>query len=146
MPLTRYFSLIGGILLALLFISDAYLPKSPAPQVANANLPVIRIHSDRKGPAQVVYDTSLPTIVPAPAANANGGIPARAAVADVPAKAAAPDAFAEMRPSDVQQLKSEPKPPDAKPQRQRKTARKNMAPPMVLVERQPRFGLFGNIW
>ena len=145
MPLTRYFSLIGGVLLALLFISDAYLPKSPVPQVANPNLPVIRIHSDRKGPAPVVYDTGLPTIVPARATNAKASIPAPA-VADVPARAAAPEAFAEMRPSDVQQLKSEPKTPDAKPQRQRKVARRNVAPPMFLVARQSRFGLFGNIW
>jgi len=69
MPLTRYFLLVGGVLLALLFVADAYLPKLPLADTANADLPVIRIHTDRKWPAPVVYDTSLPTIVPAQTAS-----------------------------------------------------------------------------
>ena len=147
MPLARYFSWIGGILLALLFISDAYLPKSPVPQLADANLPVIRIHSERKWPARVVYDTSLPTISPPQTTSANAGTSARAAVADVPPRVEAPEAFAQMRPSDVQQLNpSAPKTPDAKLQRQRKVAKKRVTPPMMLVAQQPHFGWFGNRW
>ena len=48
MPLARYFLFVGGVLLALLFLSDAYLPKLPAAERADTDLPVIRIHSDRK--------------------------------------------------------------------------------------------------
>ena len=64
MPLARYFSLIGGALLALLFILDACFPALPVAAKAKANLPVIRIYSDHKWPERTVYDTSLPTIVP----------------------------------------------------------------------------------
>ena len=46
-PLARYFSFVGRVLLALLFILDAYLPKIPVHETATANLPIIRIHSDR---------------------------------------------------------------------------------------------------
>ena len=70
MPLRQYFSCVGGVLLAVLFILDAYFPKPPVVKKAQANLPVIRIHSDRKWPERVVYDTSLPTIVPASIASA----------------------------------------------------------------------------
>ena len=51
MPLARYFFFVGGVLLALLFISDAYLPKLPVADRAYTDLPVIRIHSNRKWPA-----------------------------------------------------------------------------------------------
>ena len=62
MPLTRYFCFVGGILLALLLISDAYFPKLPVAHSANTVSYIIRIHSDRKWPERIVYDTSLPTI------------------------------------------------------------------------------------
>jgi hypothetical protein len=65
MPLKQYFTFVGGVLLLLLFIFDAYLPKLPVLHRAPDNLPVIRIHSDRKWPERIVYDTSHPTIVPA---------------------------------------------------------------------------------
>jgi hypothetical protein len=48
MPLARYFFSVGGVLLALLLIADANLPKLPLTDRANPDLPVIRIHSDRK--------------------------------------------------------------------------------------------------
>ena len=68
MPLARYFFLVGGVLLALVFISDFYLPKSPvAERVADIDRQVIRIHSDRKWPERIVFDTNLPTVTPAPA-------------------------------------------------------------------------------
>jgi hypothetical protein len=86
MPLARYFSYVGGVLLALLFVLDAYLPKAPVAERADANLPVIRIHSDRKWPDRVVYDTSLPTIIPAQIASGEASIPAPAAAADVSVK------------------------------------------------------------
>ena len=64
MPLARYFYLVGGVLLALLFILDASFPKLPVAAKAKVYLPVIRIYSDRKLPERIIYDTSLPTIVP----------------------------------------------------------------------------------
>jgi hypothetical protein len=85
MPLARYFLFVGGVLLALLFISDAYLPKLPVVDMATTELPVIRIHSDRKWPERVVYDTSLPTIIPAQIAHMVVGVPSPATVANVSA-------------------------------------------------------------
>ena len=59
MPLARYFLYVGGVLLALLFILDAYLPKIPVADRAMIDLPVIRIHSDRKWPERVVYEPAF---------------------------------------------------------------------------------------
>ena len=148
MPLARYFFSVGGVLLALLFISDAYLPKLPVADRANSDLPVVRIHSDRKWPERVVYDTSLPTIIPAQIANTDASVPAPATVADVSATAQVREAFAQLQLSDANQLQpSDPKKPEPKLQRKRKIAKRRAAPPMVLVEQQPQFGLFGNrIW
>ena len=71
MPVARYFLFVGGVLLALLFALDAFAPQQMA--VAGNAAPsidktVVRIRSDQKLPERVVYDTSLPTIVP-PAAS-----------------------------------------------------------------------------
>jgi hypothetical protein len=147
MPLARYFLLVGGALLALLFIADACLPKLPVADRAAANLPVIRIHSDRKWPERVVFDTRLPAIVSVPIANAPASVPVPATVADVPAKAQVREAFAQLQPSDAPQLQqSKLKKPVPAPQRKRKIARKRVGPPMILVARQSSFGWFGNTW
>ena len=71
MPVARYFLYVGGVLLALLFAIDAFTPQDVA--VASHSAPgldktTVRIHSVQKLPERVVYDTSLPTIVPPPAA------------------------------------------------------------------------------
>ena len=140
MPLARYFLYVGGVLLALLFIVDAYAPSPPVVSSADTNIekPIIRIRSDRKWPERVVFDTSIPTIVPALVANAEAG--AAAPVADVPAKARALESFAELKPAD-------PKKPEPTVQHKRKIAKARAAPPMVLVAQQPqqpRFGFFAN--
>jgi hypothetical protein len=144
MSLARYFFFVGGVLLALLFISDAFLPKLRVADSAYTDLPVIRIHSNRKWPERVVYDTSLPTIIPAQDAS----VPPPEAVTDVSAKAQVREAFAQLQPSDAEQLgQSKPKTPEQKLQRKRKIAKRRLAPSMVLVARQPQFGFFGNsIW
>jgi hypothetical protein len=147
MPLARYFVLVGGVLLTLLFVVDAVLPKLPVPDRADTDLPVIRIHSDRKWPERVVFDTRLPTIVPVPAAKVEASVPASVTVADVSAKAHVHDAFALLQPSEPKQLQtSDSKKPEPKLQRKRKIAKKHLAPPMMLVAQQPRFGFFGNTW
>jgi hypothetical protein len=69
MPLMRYFGFVGSALLLLLFALDRYLPQPVVEPVrAVAEKPVIRISSIEKLPERIVIDTSLPTIVPPPAA------------------------------------------------------------------------------
>ena len=145
MPLVRYFLFVGGALLALMFVVDAVLPKLPVSDRANTDLPAIRIHTDRKWPERVVFDTSLPTVVPVTAAkDANG--PAPIGVADASAKARV-DAFALMQSPEPNQIQAlHPKKPEPKPQRKYKIVRKHVAPPMMLVAQQPRFGFLGNTW
>ena len=148
MPLARYFLFVGGVLLALLFFSDAYLPKSPDTVRADADLPVIRIHTDRKWPERVVFDTGLPTVVPAQVANAEASVPAPAKVADVSAKVQVHEAFAQLPLPDSKQLQpSDPGKPRPKLQPKRKVAKRHVAPPTVLVAQQPQFGFFAsNTW
>jgi hypothetical protein len=144
MPLARYFLFVGGVLLALLFISDAYLPKVPDAVRADADLPVIRIHSDRKWPERVVFDTNLPTIAPVQIAKTEARVQP-AIVADVSAKTRVREAFAQLPPSDSKQLQpTNPRKVEPKLQPRRKVAKRRVGPPMVLVARQPQFGLFAN--
>jgi hypothetical protein len=160
MPLFRYFVFVGGALLALLFVSDAVLPKQELPSflnVASSDLPLIRIHSDRKWPARVVFDTSVPTVTPVTIAQAAIAHPAE--VAATAPKARLREAFAQLTPAESkigagQQAKIEPKieptapkAADARPQPKRKVA-KARAPshPLMLVAQQPHFGLFDSTW
>ena len=144
MPLARYFLFVGGVLLALLFVVDAALPKLPVTDADRTDTAVdksiIRIHSDRKWPGRVVFDTSLPTIVPAQTVRAQAVVaapPPPTIVADASAKARVREAFAQLVPP-------EPKKPEPKLQRKRKIAKYRAAPPMVQVAQQPRFGFFDN--
>jgi hypothetical protein len=142
MPLARYFLFVGVVLLALLFAADAYLPKLPVAARANADLPVIRIHihSDRKWPERVVYDTSLPTIIPTRIANTDADVTVPVTVADVSTTTQAREAFAQLRPSDSKKL-------EPKPQHKRKLARSRAAPPMVLMAQRFQFGWYGHrVW
>jgi hypothetical protein len=143
MPVARYFLVIGGVLLALLFVMDAVVPKAPvaASTEASVDKSVIRIHSDRKWPERVVFDTSLPTIIPLTTAKAEAAavVPAPAQVSDVSAKVRVRDAFAQL-PFDP---KTEPK-LQPKPQPKRKIAKRHYAPPAIQVAQQPHFGFFAN--
>ena len=58
MPLVAYFRNVGAALLALIFLADFCFPNAPVAQKAAVYPPVIRIHSDRKWPARVVFDTT----------------------------------------------------------------------------------------
>jgi hypothetical protein len=146
MPIARYFFFVGGVLLALLFISDAVLPQVAVADRAVADLPVIRIHSDRKWPERVVFDTSIRAVAPVQIAKAQADVPAPSTVADVSGKVR--DAFAQLQPSDPKQLESSyPKMPDPKLAPKRKVAKKRVAPPTVLVAQHPQFGFFAsNTW
>jgi hypothetical protein len=118
-PLARYFLYVGGVLLALLFISDASLPRLPNAHSTHTVSYIIRIHSDRKWPERVRFDTSLPTITPLQVANAEQSAAAPVTIAS--AKARVREAFAQLRPLDASQLQSsDSKKREPKRQRQRK--------------------------
>ena len=148
MPVARYFFYVGGVLLALLFAVDAYVPKEPVVSAAIAATtienPTLRIRSDRKWPERVVYDTSLPTIVPPPAATIEAAAAVPQPVAEMSAKARVRESFAQFRPADDSK-------PDAKPHPKRKIAKTRAAPPpmstpMMRVAQRPNFGFFTSTW
>jgi hypothetical protein len=139
MPLTRYFFYVGGALLALLFIADAYLPKLPVAYWADKVSYNIRIQAEQKWPERIVYDTSLPTIIPPQIARTEQRAAAPSAIAS--AKPREEEAFAQLPPSDTNLLQA----PDSKKrqpnqQRQRRITRRHTPPPVLLVARQPKFG------
>jgi hypothetical protein len=71
MPLGRYLTLVGSMLLALLFLADWYFPKlSAEPAHADVDRSIIRIHSRHKWPDAIVFDTSQPPIRFAPVVTA----------------------------------------------------------------------------
>jgi hypothetical protein len=141
MPLARYLLYVGGVLLALLFISDASLPRLPDAHSAHTASYIIRIHSDRKWPERVLFDTSLPTITPLQVANVEQSAAVPVTIAS--AKARVREAFAQLRPLDASQLQSsDSKTREPKRQRQRKITKRHTPPPVLLVERQRQFGWF----
>jgi hypothetical protein len=108
MPIFRYFSFVGGALLALLFAANYVLPTSPVTQAvatASNEQPLIRIRSDRHLPERVVLDTSQPTLVApavkiaavaAPQPAVEGMSPA---LAEISAKARVRETFAQFTPA-----------------------------------------------
>ena len=147
MPVARYLLFVGGMLLALLFALDAFAPQqtvvagNAAPSI---NKTVVRIRSDQKLPERVVYDTSLPTIVPPAAATQIAAAPA-APAADVGAQAQVRDSFAQFVPGEAKKLEKQP---ESQAPRQRKIAKIRRAQPMRVAQ-QPHFGFgfFGsNTW
>ena len=143
MPIARYFLFVGGVLLALLFGVDAFAPiQKEASSVAAVGSPVekatLRIRSDHKWPEPVVYDTSLPTIVPSKVEIAAAAVPEPAA--EISAKSRVRESFAQFKPAE------EPK-PEAKPLPKRKVAKAKPTQPPMRVAQQPQFGFFAsNIW
>jgi hypothetical protein len=145
MPVARYFLFVGGVLLALLLAIDAFVPQETvvASQAApSVDKTVVRIRSDQKPPERVVYDTSLPTIVPPPAVTAQGTAPvvAPSAAADATAQTRVQETFAQFVP--------EAKKPEPQVQRKRKIAKSRPAPmqfaqPQMRVAQQSQFGFFG---
>jgi hypothetical protein len=70
--LVRYFLYAGSALLALLFLVDWCLPGIPVTgdsqlQETSLDKDILRIRSAQKWPQKIVFDTSIPTIVPPPA-------------------------------------------------------------------------------
>jgi hypothetical protein len=149
MPVARYFLFVGGVLLALLFVIGAYAPQPAVVTAANtdSDKPFIRINSERKWPEAVVFDTSHPPVVAAPAVTVAASVPAP--TADIPANARVSEAYAQLQPSDLKQKPAQrpaAKTAQAKLQPKRKVAKNRVGPPMVLAAQQPqlRFGFFAN--
>jgi hypothetical protein len=66
MPLLRYFTFVGGALLALLIVVSSYLPETETMTRPEAARPVIRVASERAGPPRVDIDTRVQSaVVPA---------------------------------------------------------------------------------
>jgi hypothetical protein len=140
MPVLRYFVFVGGVLLALLFVADAYAPPRPvanADTVAAIENPTLRIRSDRKWPQAIVFDTTQPTIIP-PVLKAEANAPAN--VAEISPKARVRETFAQFVPVEP---KLEPK----QPPRKRKVVKYAAGSRMAQVAQPARFDIFGNnIW
>jgi hypothetical protein len=147
MPVARYFLFVGGVLLALILAIDALFPQQAvvASQAApSVDKTVVRIRSDQKPPERVVYDTSLPTIVPPPAtvqasAPVAAPSPVAAVALDASAEARARETFAQFVPSEARK-------PEV--QRKRKIARSRPAQvqgaaPQMRVAQQSHYGFFG---
>jgi hypothetical protein len=142
MPVARYFLFVGGALLALLLAIDAFVP--PQLGVASHAAPgidktVVRIRSDQKPLERVVYDTSLPTIVP-PAATV------QAAAAAAPPVVAGTSAQARVRETFAQFVPTEAKKPEPQVQRKRRIAKSQSTPPKsppMRFAQQSQYGFFG---
>src|SRR5262245_56189140 len=106
MLLVRYVLFTSGMLLALLFWTDWYFPKSAdAGTSADVDRTVIRIHSSRRWPTAVSFDTSAPMPRATPDAMAEAEIPAAPATSprqvyayDPPPAARAPEKVRRTRP------------------------------------------------
>ena len=64
MPLGRYFAFAGSLLLALMFAAPWYMPQLPVTPARVEYDKGIRIESRHRWPQKIVFDTSLPIIVP----------------------------------------------------------------------------------
>jgi hypothetical protein len=163
MLVARYFLYVGGVLAALLFVIDALVPQEAA--VANHSAPgldksTVRIRSVEKLPEKVVYDTSLPTIVPpAPVTQFAAAQPPAPSLAQA---SRVRDTFAQFDPNGARQetaKQAEAVPPPKK----RKVARTRSIQPQFVpspyaqppyaqqpmrIAQQPRFGFFGGgpVW
>lgn len=164
MPILRYFLYVGGALLSLLLVSNAVLPQVPLPSnlTSGSDLPPVRIHTDRKLPERVVFDTSstvssAPIPVIASAKVAQAAVPAAqpmaaaapAAAPEISPKARVREAFAQL-PED--EGVSEPKMSEmalvtvtepkmiSKSLPKRKVVKPRTTQPMMMVAQQPHFG------
>src|SRR4029078_8633993 len=107
MPVARYFLFVGGVLLALLLAVDAFSPQQVAVasnSAASIDKTVVRIRSDQKLPERVVYDMTLPPIVPPPAAKTQMAAAPVARVVDTNAQARVRDTFAQFVPAEAKKV------------------------------------------
>ena len=82
----RYFTFVGGALLALLMVVSSYFPATEIITHPDVARPAIRIASDRVGPPRVDIDTRVQTeVVPTPVPDILQQAPARIAEAQLSA-------------------------------------------------------------
>jgi hypothetical protein len=82
----RYFLVVGGTLLGLLFLADWYFPLTASEaSTGDIDRTIIRIHSSRQWPAATPIDTSVPMPI-APSAAVADNTPGR--LIDPPAREA----------------------------------------------------------
>ena len=132
MPVARYFLFVGGVLLALLFVIDAIVPQETVIAANGLSSPgfdksTVRIRSTQKLPERVVYDTSLPTVVPPQASVVAAAAPA--ATPDASARARVRDTFAQFIPSDARN--------DAQPDAKSRQAMAEAAPVAQQAQAKP---------
>jgi hypothetical protein len=149
MPLLRYFIYVGASLLGLLLIANVALPPVPLPSTLTSatDLPPVRIHSERKLPEAVVFDTrsaasSAPVaVLPAPVTAAQAVAPAQpaATVTEFTPKAHVREAFAQLPENTAP---SAPKTVSKSPVKRKVAARPRAVGPVMMVAQQPRFGQF----
>jgi hypothetical protein len=108
--LTRYFILVGGVLLALLFVADWYWPSpSPMPSYgAPIDETVLRIRSEHKWPRKVQLDTTMPKVVPLSPAVTETAEAAPVPSAAAPSAKPALNALAQAAPPPKQAAKRKP--------------------------------------
>jgi hypothetical protein len=163
MPLFRYFLSVGGALLSLLLIANLVLPQEPpsATLTSLAELPPVRIHSERKLPDRIVFDTQFAVattpvqMLPSPKiAAAVTPTPAPALTAGMSAKVRVREAFAQLPATeDVAEPKMDQMARVVVPAPQmykvKQVPKRVAAPrpyarrPLAIVAQQPHFGLFG---
>jgi hypothetical protein len=140
MPVLRYFLFVGGLLLTLLFVTDAYGPKAElvGSTTSATDLPaspMIRIHSDRKWPERVVFDTNAPMIA-APVKAAEASAPVPPTVAEISPTARVRETFAQFVPVEPKKVQSK-----------NRVAKNRAALPTMRFAQQQRFGFTANnIW
>ena len=162
MPLLRYFLYVGGALLSLILIANLVLPQEalPGTLTSAAQLPPVRIQSDRKLPERIVFDTSstvapapVPVLAPRKVAAAVTPAPAPAVTAEMSAKARVREAFAQLPAEEavaapkMDQMASvvvpSPQMYKVKQAPKRVAAPRPYAPrPLAMVAQQPHFGSF----
>ena len=161
MPVLRYFLFVGGALLALLFGTAMLVPQTELPRVvaaSNADMPPIRIRSDRKLPERVVFDTAQPVVAPSVVAAAQPEAPV---APQLDKAAAARDSYAELvtpeaKPAAARTPVKKAEAREARPAKRRVARSRSYGPspydrygyanrPMVVAQ-QPHFGWFGNTW
>ncbi len=147
MPLARYFLWAGGALLTLLFVAAACLPEPPAAVETTADLPPARIHSDRKWPERIVFETGAPMVHVVPGTTDSVAVDPPAP--PPPSGVIPPDlreVLAQMEPSEISSPKPS-KPAKLAPKPQRRIARTRGPGPVRLAERRPQSGWFGqSLW
>ena len=150
MPVARYFLCVGGVLLALLLAINAFAPREPAVagnSAPSVDRPTVRIHSDQKLPERVVFDTSLPTIVP-PAATVQVAPAPPPPAAALSAQTRVRNTFAQFAPDSKELVPAGSRKAEPQAPKKRKIAKVHANPPWnspmrIAQQQQPHFGFFG---